>query len=173
MVHEINWHFLFHEMSCVPRLTACGLAISIPFGYFNCISGHVIPGKVPKAAAACHSEKSELAMASLPAHLTTQLPRISASQPIGLGHGDSSFRLLTSILSKTTSNLRVYCECPSVQLLAHLVMCIEVKQSISQDLELDLSLPSTTCSNLERLFRGVVVGAGSPDPRELFARLGL
>src|SRR5690348_8792510 len=87
MVHEINWHVLFHEMCCGPCLAACGLTISIPFGYFNGVSGHVIPSKVPKAPAACHSEKSELARASLPAHFTTQLPRIGASQPIGLGHG--------------------------------------------------------------------------------------
>src|SRR5947199_10708340 len=110
MVHEINWHVLFHEMSCGPRLVACGLTISIPFGYFNCVSCYVIPGKVPKAPAACHTEKSELARASLPAHLTTQLPRIGASQPVGLVHGYSSFRLLTSLPSKTTSIFRVYCE---------------------------------------------------------------
>src|SRR5262249_811161 len=131
MVHEINWHFLFHEMSGGPRLTACGLAISIPFGYFNCVSGHVIPGKVPKTPAACHSEKSELAMASLPAHLTPQLPRISASQPVGLGHGYSSFRLLTSFPSKTTSILKVYCECPSVGPLPYLFSLLAADTSHS------------------------------------------
>src|SRR5947207_3386367 len=103
MVREINWLTLFHEMCCRPRLAPRGLPISIPFRYFNCVSSHVIHGKVPKAPAARHPEKSELARASLPAHLTTQLPRIGASQPIGLGHGYSSSRLLTSIPSKTTS----------------------------------------------------------------------
>jgi hypothetical protein len=37
-----------------------------------------------------------------------------------------------------------------VQLLAHSVICIEMKQSVSRDLEPDLSLPSTTSRTQER-----------------------